>query len=254
MYTVALASLLLTGFTAAAPLAQAQAQASASGTVTLQIGISTSGDDSTTRTIPFGTLFANTAGALPPASSLSVSSVSNVPIDPFSSVCQAFTDAAGKIKLGGTFDDSIPGITVSKGNNLATIGSVFCSDAAGVAAFSSGSGNGNGKGTGYGNGKGVSAVNIKLDFDLAEEGASVGTVPVNGQLVPVRGTFATRVANKAAIQSGNNGQQPDGVTCQAFSDEAGTLSLGAVKGNGAETVFGQNGADVPIGAFKCVNA
>ena len=240
MYSSTILPVILAALTAASPLPQSSQ--SSSGTVTLQIGISTSGDDSTTRTIPFAKLFPNNQRSLPPASSIVVGGSNNIPIDDKAIVCQAFSDAAGKQKLGSTFNNVLPGIKLANGDSLTNIGSVFCSDAAGVAAFSSNTGNGGS----------VDKVSIKLDFDIAEEGASVGNVPVNGQLVLVKNIFATRVAHSAEIQSGEG--DISGVTCEAFGDEAGKKKIGVVKGDGQEVVFAKGNEDVPIGAFKCTSA
>ena len=235
MYTSALTTVLLSALTAAAPIAQ--------GTITLQIGIAVQGDDATTRDIAFGKLVSNADGTLPPSSNIVVSFGDNVPISQGAITCQAFSDAAGTKKLGSTFNNVLPGTRLATAGSLVNIGSVFCSDAAGVAAFS----------TSSGSSTSVTEVNIELEFDIAEEGASVGTVPVNGKLIPVRGTFATQVANSASIQS-TNGQQPVGVGCEAFGDAAGKQKIGVVMGNGDMAVFAQGGKDVPIGAFKCTEA
>lgn len=232
MYTIALTTALLAGLSAAQPTAKA--------TVNIQVGLEVVGDASTIRTIPFKKL---AKGVFPSASSLVVGSSDNVPIEQDEIVCQAFSDRKGTKELGPTFDNVIPGISLVTAGQLVDVASVYCSDAAGVAAFvarfdapkaapPTGS---------------VSEVNIKLDFDAASAGASVISVPVNGQLVLVTGTG---VANKASIQS-SNGQQPSDVNCEAFGDEAGTQKIGDVSGNGEETVFGQGSEDVPIGAFKC---
>ena len=248
MYTYAATISLLSALAAAAP----HSHQTNKGTVTLQVGLALGGDDSsTTRTVSFGK---KAQGIFPPASSIVVGGGNGVPVEQNEIICQAFSDAASSMVLGPTFNNVLPGIAFGDGSSLVTIGSVYCADADGVAAFTirnaapiadtptSGAPMGS-----------VSKVNIKLDFDQASAGASVGSVPVDGELALVKDSFATRNAFKAAIQL-TNGEQPSGVTCEAFGDEAGQQKIGDVSGNGEETIFGQGNVDVPIGAFKCTSA
>lgn len=104
------------------------------GQVTLVIGISSSGDDSRTLTVPFGSLGTN---GLPEAINLSIQSANGISIPQTDVVCQAFKDAQGTTTLGPTFTDSS---SASLGSNPVRVGSIFCSDAKGVEARLSGTG------------------------------------------------------------------------------------------------------------------
>ena len=232
MHSTLIASSLFAALAASVPLAKSQGQ------VNLQIGISTSGDDSTTRLVPFGTLSANT---LPPASRLVVSNGENIPIADNQIICQAFSDPAGTQKLGTPFDQTLPGIELGDGSSLVTVGSIFCSDAAGVAAFSTSSSP---------SAPSVSEVTIQLEFE-GGSGAVQRTVPVNGKKSANRGPDL----NSGFILA-VDGQQPVDVSCDAFtSDAAGhQKKVGTIKGDGASTVFDQSGKDIPIVAFKCTSA
>ena len=222
MYSTLLASSLFAALVASAPVSNGQSQ------VNLQIGISTSGDDSTTRLVPFGTL---SAGIVPPASRLVVSGGVNAPISDDKIICQAFSDTVGNQKLGVPFDETLPGISVGDGINLATVGSVFCSDAAGAAAFLPKT-----------SAPSVSKVTIQLEFDN-EEGAVQRDVPVNGQ----------KTANAGDFNSGFilpiDGKQPTDVSCDAFT--TGQKKVGTIKGDGTSTVLAGHGKDIPIVAFTC---
>jgi len=107
------------------------------GQVALVIGTSSSGDDSRTLTVPFGSLDTN---GLPEAIKLSVQAADGISIPQTDVVCQAFKDAQGTTTLGPTFTDSS---SASLGSNPVRIGSIFCSDAKGVEARLGGIGNSN---------------------------------------------------------------------------------------------------------------
>ena len=235
MYTLAAAAsaLLLSSFASAAPT-------QAKGTVNIQVPLPIRGADSSSEPpIPIATHISG----LPPASSLLVSSSSNTPIDASQIVCQAFSDKAGTQKIGGTFDETIPGVNLLKaGNGQLVQVTVFCADAAGVAAFS-----GNG-GSGGGNQGGDETVRIQLNF--SDEGAAQGEVPVNGQLTTTAGIFATNVANNGFISSGGSAS----TSCDVFGDAQGSKRIGTLKGDGNTVPFTNGNMDVPVGAIKCSDA
>ncbi|KAL9033931.1 MAG: hypothetical protein Q9214_007277 [Letrouitia sp. 1 TL-2023] len=225
MHSSLIASTLFAALAAAVPLSKAQ--------VNLQFGISVDGDDATTRQVPFGKL---SVGGLPKSTRLVVGNGIDAPIADDKIICQAFADAAGTQKVGTPFDNVLPGITVGDGKSLVTLGSVFCSDAAGVAAFSSAS---SGKPT-------VSEVTIQLEFD-GGSGAVQRDVPVNGKLTPYQGPNV----NSGFILA-VDGKQPVDVTCETFA--ANQKKVGVIKGDGSSEVFDKSGNDVAIEAFKCASA
>ena len=182
---------------------------------------------------------------LPSGFELSVNGASGISIPDQSIVCQAFKDTAGTIRLGGTFDETLPGTKISTTADAVQIGSIFCSNAAGVqaqinrssaakpappAAFP----------------KGIAR--IQLDFD--SEGAAQGDVTLDNSIVPIRGNFATRTASSAFIVSAT-GVQEDKISCQAWKDEQATQKLGKPFSGSDEAVFSDDGTPVSIGSLKC---
>jgi len=107
------------------------------GQVHLVIGTSSSGDDSRTVTVPFGSLDPD---GLPEAISLSIQAADGISIPLTDVVCQAFKDAQGTVTLGPTFSDSS---SASLGSSPVRISSIFCSDAKGVKARLEGTDNSN---------------------------------------------------------------------------------------------------------------
>ena len=247
--SILFASTFLAALTASAPTS------TATGTVTLQLGVSVSGDDSETRNINFGQLVTGTTAGLPPASSIVVGDGEGVlpggkTVSAEEVVCQAFSDAAGKVKLGSTFNDVLPGIKLSS-TQLVTIGSVFCSDAAGVAAFSASTSTSSSSSSTSSASASTSTAQatIQIEFD-GDEGAAQGTVPVNGVLTPTQGRFASPDANSAYITT-VTGADAGNVKCEAFGDANGKQRLGTLLGSGETAYFDSTGKDVPLGAFKC---
>jgi hypothetical protein len=230
-FSILLASTLLAAYTAAAPTS------TISGQVALQIGVALDGDDAEDRTIDFGQLVNGNAAGLPPATTIEVSISEGVllrgkPLSDDAIVCQAFSDAAGKVQLGSPFSTSNIKLSATQ---LVTIGSIFCSDAAGVAAFTSSTS--------------TAEATIQIEFD-GDEGAAQGTVPVNSVLTPTKGHFASPSADSASIVSVSSADAAQ-VKCEAFSDASGTKLLGILLGNGGSVIFDSTGKDVPIAFFKC---
>lgn len=252
MYTYALTTAVIAGLTAAAPLAHGPVTTTAApltqGTVNILVELELQGDGATTRNLPFGQL---TAGIFSPAARLAVNGGDNIPIAQDQIICQAFSDAAGTQKIGSPFNGNLPGMTLGDGTSLVNVGSAFCSDAAGVAAFSAipaptietpaPVATPIGLPT-----TGLTEVTIQLDFGNSA-GAAQRSVPVNGQLVP--SPFGP-VGFKAAIQTAG----AEGVTCAIFGDAAGQMKLADVLGDGEAVFFNQAQTDVPVGAFQCVAA
>lgn len=227
MRSYPLASLVL------APLAIAQ------GTVTLLVGLETNGDAATTVNIPFRQL----SDEIRPAASLLVRTASQIPIPIDNVVCQAYNNSAGTNKIGEPFDQDFPGVElIEDGEDLIPTW-VYCSDAAGVAAF---------RGRPSAPSNNVREVRIQLNF--SGEGAAQGNVPVNGRVTPTAGIFATRVANSGAILAGSNGQQPSTVLCEAYSDATGRNRIGSLRGTGEVVRFSRGSQDVAVGSFRCAEA
>ena len=226
--SISILTFLLAALTTASPLAQGPSPTQ-TPTVILLVGLELNGDAATTRQIPFGNLFINNNSDIPAASSLLVNGGINVPVPSDQIVCQAFLDATATQKAEPPFNSTFPGVAFE---NLTTIGSIFCSDAEGVAGF---------KPPVLPPAK-VQQVRIQLDFD--SEGAAQADVPVNGQLTP--NNFATNVASDGRIIS----QGAGGVSCEVFSDVEGRESVGVLEGN-QEVVF-SGGREVPVGAIRCV--
>ena len=226
MHTHILFSLLLS------PLIAAQ------GTITLLVGLETSGDAATTLSIPFRQL----SEEIRPAASLQVRTANVIPIPIEQVVCQAYNNSAGTNKIGEPFDQDRAVVLAQGGEDL-RVSWVYCSDAAGVAAF---------RGRPTAQPAQVQEVRIQLNFE--GEGAAQGSVPVNGRITPTRGLFATRVANSGAIIAGADGQQPVTVDCEVFGDAAGGNRIAVLRGSGEAVIFARGGRDVGVGAFSCANS
>ena len=111
---------------------------SSQGTVTLNLA--TSNDEtSTTVSVPFDTLF--DASSTQQGVSIQVSSGNNVRVAQDDIACQCFSDQAGSKPLGDTFNNVFPGTKLS--SNPVKIGSILCSDTAGLKKHTSSSGSEN---------------------------------------------------------------------------------------------------------------
>ena len=124
------------------------------------------------------------------------------------------------------------------------IGSIFCSDAKGVAARIASI---NATAPSGPAAPAASQGTVRIQINFSGEGAAQGEVPVNGQVSPIRGVFATGVGSDAFIVS-TEGIDAARVSCQTFSDAAGTVPLGQPFGGSDRVILG---TDVPVGAFKC---
>lgn len=170
---------------------------------------------------------------------------SGISIPSSSVVCQAFTDTAGTIPLGKPFDETLPGVSISTTATAAQIGSVFCSDAAGVQARI----NPAPKARPVPQAAAAKAsVRVQLNFE--SEGAAQGEVPADNSIALIRGRFATGTASSAFIVSAT-GVTTDKVSCQAWKDEKATKKLRKPFSGSQEVSFSSNGAPVPIAALKC---
>ncbi|KAI4195432.1 MAG: hypothetical protein LQ350_007196 [Teloschistes chrysophthalmus] len=103
------------------------ALAAAQGTVVLNLA--TSNDETaSTISVPFNTLF--DASKSPSGVSIQVNIGSNVPVSQEEIACQCFSDQSGSKPLGDMFNNVFPGTRISQ--EPVRIGSILCSDAAGV--------------------------------------------------------------------------------------------------------------------------
>lgn len=159
-------------------------------------------------------------------------------------VCQAFKDTAGTKLLGKSFDNTQPGSQIAFTADAVQIGSVFCSDAAGVQAQI------NRSATKPPSAPAASEGIARIQLNFESEGAAQGEVPVDNSIVPIRGNFATRTASSAFIVS-TEGVSQEKVSCQAYKDEQATEKLGERFSGSEEAVFSNDGTPVPIGSLKC---
>ncbi|KAL9612544.1 MAG: hypothetical protein Q9167_002883 [Letrouitia subvulpina] len=117
--------------------------ASAQGTV--QLTLATSEDETAaTVEVPFNKLFDASSGQK--GVSIQVSSGSDVPVEQDQITCQCFSDTAGTKPLGDTFTNEFPGTKI--GEEPVQIGSIYCSDAAGLKQQMGGSKSNAGNGDG----------------------------------------------------------------------------------------------------------
>lgn len=153
--------------------------------------------------------------------------------------CQCFETAAGTNVLGDSFTNTFPGASLSDDQPV-QIGSIFCSDAAGVKAEVA-------KGSSTSTQVKTSAT-ARIQMNFSGEGAVQGEVPVDGSIVPTKGLFASPIGTDAIINSAS-GIHASKVSCQAFSDVTGKKSLGKAFNDAQAAAFAEN--DVPVGAFSC---
>ncbi|KAM0262576.1 hypothetical protein ACHAQJ_001621 [Trichoderma viride] len=162
-------------------------------------------------------------------------------------VCQAFSDATGTVKLGSTFDDdtvasftdSSDGGVDSQADEAVPIGSFCCVNTPNTEPNCSNSG--------------TSAPpppppppppaeNVRVQVDSADDSAVQIEVPADGS--PFAVSFS--IANALEVVDTESANQ---VTCQAFSDKAGTAAVGSPFGT--NLVFLDGGAGVKILSLRC---
>ncbi|KAI4261302.1 MAG: hypothetical protein L6R35_007412, partial [Caloplaca aegaea] len=99
------------------------------GIITLTLATS-SDETATTLSLPFNTLFTPTTPAKGIA--IHVSSGTNVPLAQDEITCQCFADAGGTQALGEAFTNDFPGAELAQQEEPVQIGSILCSDRAGL--------------------------------------------------------------------------------------------------------------------------
>ena len=234
MKSIIFSSSLLAALASAAPLVS-------QGTVNIKLELDAQALSATVFSVPFGVL-SDVSNSVSPGFEVSVNGANGVSIPTQSIVCQAFKDAAGTLLLRNSFDETLPGTKISNTADAVQIGSIFCSDAAGVQAQIGRSA----PPTPPTAAKGIARV--QLNFE--SEGAAQGDVPLDNSIVPIRGNFATGTASSAFIVDAE-GVSKDQVSCQAWEDEQATVKLGKPFSGSEEEFFSNDGTPVPIGSLKC---
>ncbi|KAL6792221.1 hypothetical protein GGI42DRAFT_364776 [Trichoderma sp. SZMC 28013] len=155
-------------------------------------------------------------------------------------VCQAFSDAAGTIKLGGIFDDrtlasftdASNGEVNSQPDQAVPIGSFCCVTAPNTVPVCSGSGTWTPPPT----------QTVRVQINSADDSAVQIEVPADGSPFAV----SSRIANSVEIVDIEGSSH---VTCQAFSDENGVVAVGSPFG--IDEVSLNGGAAISILSIRC---
>jgi hypothetical protein len=155
-------------------------------------------------------------------------------------VCQAFKDCAGTIRLGESFNVTSPPTPISTTAKPVQIGSIFCSDAAGLETHLDRSA----KHQSLARAVKPSA---RVQVNFAGRSAVQIEVPVDNSIARVVGTSKASSAFILATTSVKETR----VSCQAWKDTLAKQKLGKPFTFGQAALFSDNGADVPIGALKC---
>ncbi|KAL7905050.1 hypothetical protein GGI35DRAFT_471932 [Trichoderma velutinum] len=153
-------------------------------------------------------------------------------------VCQAFSDAAGTLKLGGIFDDhtlasftdASSGEVDSQTDQAVPIGSFCCVTAPNTVLVCSGTRDP------------PSTQAVRVQINSADDSAVQIEVPADG--LPFAASFS--IANSVEIVDIEGSNH---VTCQAFSDETGVVAVGSPFGT--NEVFLNGGAAVSILSVRC---
>jgi hypothetical protein len=138
--------------------------------------------------------------------------------------CQAFADATGKTKLGGTFTNTITasftnasnGGVDSNASDAVTIAALCCAVDANFAKDCGNLGSNNGNGSGKGK-------TVRVQIDEAGDESTQGEVPVDGSLYVLSAALDGKNALDAFIVDTEGAVNP---SCQAFADENGTTPVG----------------------------
>ena len=85
-------------------------------------------------------------------------------------------------------------------------------------------------------------------MDFSSDGAVQADIPIDGSVAPTKGLFASLEGSDAFIVS-ISGIDTSKVSCQAFSDAEGRISLGEPFSNIETATFSIS--DVLVGAFSC---
>ncbi|UKZ81676.1 hypothetical protein TrVFT333_009448 [Trichoderma virens FT-333] len=159
-------------------------------------------------------------------------------------ICQAFSDATGTLKLGGIFDDhtlasftdASSGEVDSTADQAVPIGSFCCVTTPNTEPVCSGSG------TWTPPPPPPPTRTVRVQINSVDDSAVQIEVPADGS------PFATsfNIANAVEIVDIEGSNQG---TCQAFSDEAGTIAVGSPFGT--DLVFLNGGAAASILSLRC---
>ncbi|KAL8934919.1 MAG: hypothetical protein Q9211_004984, partial [Gyalolechia sp. 1 TL-2023] len=187
------------------------------GTVTLALA-TTNDETSTTLTVPFNTLFDASSQK---GVSIQVTNGDDLSIADDDILCQCFSDTAGTQPLGESFDNVFPGAEFA--TEPTKIGSIFCSDSAGLKAQLAGPGNGN-------------ANNNQAQPSPAETTTTAASsAAITTQPPSPATTFSTRpsttaatapvATSTAALNNNENAQVPSSSSSPPIDDDTPTASL-----------------------------
>ncbi|KAL9018637.1 MAG: hypothetical protein Q9185_004048 [Variospora sp. 1 TL-2023] len=224
------------------------------GTITLTLATS-SDETATTLSLPFNTLFTPTAPAKGIA--IHVSSGTNVPLAQDEITCQCFADAEGTQALGETFTNDFPGAELAQQEEPVQIGSILCSDRAGLeehfttkgvvkaaaapprsplpstTTTSSSAPPPPQRETSQPPPPPTAFLLFALSTDPSDDSSSQMPVPISGAaLIPTTGNKRAGSVKLVSV-TGMRDSDAKGVVCQAFGDEGGAKPLG-VKAFGLE--------------------
>ncbi|KAF3067590.1 hypothetical protein CFAM422_008641 [Trichoderma lentiforme] len=192
------------------------------------------GDASVGASIPANTLFST-------ANNRQVDAGVNAQAVTSGCVCQAFSDAAGTIKLGGIFDDhtlvsftdASNGGVDSQLDQAVPIGSFCCVTTPNTVPVCSGSGAG---------APPPPTQTVRVQINSADDSARQIEVPADGS--PFAASFS--IANSVEIVDVEGFSH---ATCQAFSDENGVVAVGSPFG--IDEVSLNGGAATSILSIRC---
>ncbi|KAL6817617.1 hypothetical protein V8C40DRAFT_269106 [Trichoderma camerunense] len=190
------------------------------------------GDASVGASIPANTLFST-------ANNRQVDAGVNAQAVTSGCVCQAFSDAAGTIKLGGIFDDhtlvsftdASNGGVDSQLDQAVPIGSFCCVTTPNTVPVCSGSG-----------APPPPTQTVRVQINSADDSARQIEVPADGS--PFAASFS--IANSAEIVDIEGSSH---VTCQVFSDANGVVAVGSPFG--IDEVSLNGGAAISILSIRC---
>lgn len=193
------------------------------------------GDASVGASIPANTLFST-------ANNRQVDAGVNAQAVTSGCVCQAFSDSAGTIKLGGIFDDhtlvsftdASNGGVDSQLDQAVPIGSFCCVTTPNTVPVCSGSG--------AGAPPPPPTQTVRVQINSADDSARQIEVPADGS--PFAASFS--IANSAEIVDIEGSSQ---ATCQTFSDANGVVAVGSPFG--IDEVSLNGGAAISILSIRC---
>lgn len=164
----------------------------------------------------------------------------NLIIPSGSIVCQAFADAVGRRRLGGTFRQAVPFTNVISEKEFA-IGSVFCSDAAAVQAYLN-----DRPADGVPVVRAVPVPFVRVRLNFAQGSIDEETPPDNS----IHVLWLATVAQFATISLAR-GVDANQVLCQVYEDKNATKKLGRPFSGTQKSYLARDGGETPIGSFRC---